>query len=277
MDSRRATYSTEIMSLDFASPSRNRQRVWGALGWTLRLPALAILAVPFLALIGQTHWRHFTPAYGDLEAVRVSFVLSAWALAIIVAVGTPLSFWLARARGWPGRAVETLVLVSLLTPSLATGILLVCAYGPYGPVGAMLSRLGWSLNNNPASFVVAQVYGGLAYFVISARTAFENVPRTLEEAAQDLGCTPWKTFWYVSLPLTAREVATGAVIAWVRIIGEFGIAAVFSYFPQGIPVKLFVNLQNDGLQSVYVLVWLLLGLLPFPLILLSVFKRSRKI
>jgi molybdate/tungstate transport system permease protein len=78
----------------------------------------------------------------------------------------------------------------------------------------------------------------------------------------------------VSLPLASRELLTGAVVAWVRIIGEFGIVAVFSYFPQGIPVKLFVNLQNDGVQSVYVLVWILLLLtLPIPLIILSLTRR----
>lgn len=273
MDSQRATCCVKTMSLHFSAASQNRHRFFG---WTASLPALAILVVPFLALIDQTHWRHFKAAYGDWEAVRVSLVLSACALAIIVGVGTPLSVWLTRARGWTGRAVETLVLFSLLTPSLATGILLVCAYGPYGPLGEFLSRLGVSLNNNAASFIVAQVYGGLAYFVVSARTAFENIPPALEEAAQDLGCTPWKVFWYVSLPIAAREITTGAIIAWVRIIGEFGIAAVFSYFPQGIPVKLFVNLQNDGLQSVYVLVWILLLCLPLPMILLSLFKRVRK-
>jgi molybdate/tungstate transport system permease protein len=247
------------------------------LGWALRLPALTIIVVPFLALIWETHWRRLDAAYGDWEAVRVSFSLSTCALAIIVVLGTPLSFWLAKTRGWLARSVEILVLFSLLTPSLATGILLVSAYGPYGPIGRLLSHLGVSLNNNAPAFVIAQIYGGLAYFVTASRTAFENIPSTLEEAAHDLGCTPWKTFWLVSLPIAARDITTGAVIAWVRTIGEFGIAAVFAYFPQGVPVKLFVNLQNDGLQSVYVLVWILLLALPMPLILLSAFKRAHRV
>ncbi|WP_321781605.1 ABC transporter permease subunit [Paraburkholderia sp. J94] len=258
------------MLAHLTAPGRKRHRIFG---WALRLPALAIIAVPLLALIWETHWRHLEAAYGDWDAVRVSFSLSTCALAIIVAIGTPLSFWLAKTKGWLARAVETLVLFSLLTPSLATGILLVSAYGPYGPIGSLLAHLGLSINNNTPSFIVAQIYGGLAYFITSSKTAFENIPPTLEEAAQDLGCTPWKAFWLVNLPIAAREITTGAVIAWVRTIGEFGIAAVFSYFPQGVPVKLFVNLQNDGLQSVYVLVWILLLALPIPIILLSIFKR----
>jgi len=62
------------------------------------------------------------------------------------------------------------------------------------------------------------------------------------------------------------------------VIGEFGIGMVFAYFPQGIPVKLFVNLQNDGVDAVYALLWLLLLVtLPFPLWCLSAFGKSVKV
>jgi len=70
-----------------------------------------------------------------------------------------------------------------------------------------------------------------------------------------------------------KPLTTGLIGAGVRIIGEFGIVAVFAYFPQGIPVKLFVNLQNEGVDSVYSLVWLLLAVcLPLPLWLLRTSK-----
>lgn len=243
--------------------------------WALLLPALLLLVLPFASLIGQTHWGQLEAAYGDWHAVEVSVTLSAVAMVIIMGVGLPLSFWLARTQCRLKGTVETLVLLSLLMPSLATGILLVSVYGPYGSVGELFGRIGISLNNNASSFVLAQIYGGLAYFVMAARTAFENVPRILEEAAQDLGCSPWRTFHSLTLRLAAREVLAGAVVAWVRIIGEFGIVAVFSYFPQGIPVKLFVNLQNDGVQSVYMFVWILLLLtLPIPLFVLSLSRRT---
>ncbi|PLZ02861.1 sulfate ABC transporter permease [Burkholderia sp. WAC0059] len=255
-------------------PGRRRLTVraarWAALG-----PALALFAIPFLALIQQTRLAGFRPAYGDWHSVYVSVTLSVWAMLLIVLAGTPLSVWLARTRSWSGRAVETLALFSLLTPSLATGILLVSAYGPYSTIGDALGRAGVSLDNNAASFVLAQVYGGLAYFVLSARTAFEHVPPVLEEAAQDLGCTAWRMFWLITLPLAFRDLVTGGIVTWVRMIGEFGIAAVFSYFPQGVPVKLYVNLQNDGVQSVYVLVWILLALtLPFAAIATAWLRRQ---
>ncbi|SAL11644.1 tungstate/molybdate transport system permease protein [Caballeronia peredens] len=239
-------------------------------------PALALLVLPFVSLIGQTQWSALQPAYGDWHAARVSIVLSAWAMLIIVMAGLPLAIWLARTHSWLKRAAELLVLFSLLTPSLAMGILLVSAFGPYGTIGEMLARGRMTLDNNAGSFIIAQVYGGLAYFVTAARTAFENVPRELEEAAHDLGCSPSCTFRFVTLPLAAREIATGGIVTWVRIVGEFGIVSVFSYFPQGIPVKLYVNLQNGGLQSVYVLVWILLLLtLPLPALVLALIRSGK--
>ncbi|EIK95738.1 sulfate/molybdate ABC transporter permease [Pseudomonas sp. M47T1] len=237
----------------------------GRLAW-LGLPALLVLVVPMLALIQATGWRHWQLAYGDWTAVAVSLGLTAVSMLVIVVLGTPLAFWLARTGSRAKSAAQTLVLLSLLTPPLAMGIVLVGAYGPYGSIGEWLGHVGVSLNNNPPAFVLAQVYGGLAYYVLCARNAFEQVPRVLEEAARSLGDAPAQVFRRVTLPLARRSLANGLAIVWARVIGEFGIVMVFAYFPQGIPVKLFVNLQNEGVDSVYALLWLLLIVtLPFPL------------
>ncbi len=240
------------------------------------VPAGLLLIVPFIALAGATSWHQLQLAYGDWTAVLVSLVLSSVSTALIVLLGTPLALWLARTSCSFRPVVEALVLVSLLTPPLAMGILLVTAYGPYAPVGEGLARLGITLTNNVPAFILAQIYGGLAYYVLCARTAFEAVPRSLDEAARGLGCSPGQAFWRVTFPVVRRGLASALAIVWVRVIGEFGIVMVFAYFPQGIPVKLFVNLQNEGVDAVYALLWLLLLVtLPFPLWCLSVGKHKR--
>ncbi|MGB3122174.1 MAG: ABC transporter permease subunit [Pseudomonas sp.] len=241
----------------------------------LGVPATVLLAIPFVALVGATSWAHWQLAYGDGTAVGVSLGLSSVSTLLIVLLGTPLALWLARSQSSWRSVLEALLLVSLLTPPLAMGILLVTAYGPYATLGEALGRVGITLSNNLPAFILAQLYGGLAYYILCARTAFESVPRSVEEAAQGLGCTPGEVFRRVTLPVTRRALANALAIVWVRVIGEFGIVMVFAYFPQGIPVKLFVNLQNEGVDSVYALLWsLLLVTLPFPLWCLSVRKRG---
>lgn len=237
----------------------------------------ALLAVPFLALAIETPWRHFRLAYGDWNAVAVSIGLSCLSMAIIVVLGTRVAYWLASTRSRVARVAEVLVLVALMTPPLAMGILLATAYGPVGTFGAMLARGGILLGNNAPAFVLSQVYGGLPYFILAARAAFETVPPELPMAARSLGATPWQVFRRVTLPLARGGLAAGLVVAWVRVIGEFGIVMIFAYFPQGIPVKLYVNLQNDGLGAVYALLWLLLVVaLPLPILVLMMTRRRHR-
>ncbi|QYM93635.1 molybdate ABC transporter permease subunit [Dickeya zeae] len=236
----------------------------------LAIPALLLLAVPFVTLLGITPWHHFQLAWGDGDAIAVSVGLGLLAIALVIVLGLPVALWLARAsrsrRRW---LVELLVMIPLLTPPLAMGILLVSVYGPYSPIGVLLSRVGLALVNNPAAFVVAQVYGALPYFITAARSAFANIPPSVDEAGRILGANDWQRLIYLTMPQAASGLAAAVAIAWVRAMGEFGIVMIFAYFPQGIPVKLYINLQNDGVDAVYALVWLLLAMtLPLPLLCL---------
>ncbi|HLW69718.1 MAG TPA: ABC transporter permease subunit [Candidatus Binataceae bacterium] len=236
---------------------------------------LALLTAPFIAFAWMTPWLHLRPAAGDLDALRVSVTYTLAALVLIVIGGTPLAYWMARHdfRGkWIG---EALILLPLLTPPLAMGILLALFYGPYGWAGDAAHQLGVELTNTPAAFVLAQVYAAAPYFIIAARAAFESVDPNLEQLSLTLGRTPWQTFWRVTMPLARLGVGVGIAIAWVRALGEFGIVLIIAYFPQGIPVKLWVNLQDLGLSAVYPLLWLFFMVaLPLPLILGIASRRN---
>jgi molybdate/tungstate transport system permease protein len=239
-----------------------------------RLPAIAsiftllLLAAPFIGLALATHWRGIGFADGDGSAVAVSLIYSLLALVLIIALGTPLAWWLAR---YPIRGkwlIDALLLLALLTPPLALGLLLASMYGPYGPAGNLLEHAGLVLTNSAPAFVMAQFYSALPYYVIAARAAFETVPRELEQIALTLGHSPWRSFLHVSLPLSRLGLAAAIALAWVRALGEFGAVLIVAYYPQGIPVKLWVNLQNIGLNAVYPLLWVFfLVAMPLPLIL----------
>ncbi|MDA3914984.1 ABC transporter permease subunit [Oleiagrimonas sp.] len=238
--------------------------------------ALLLLAAPFLGLVLATHWRHFGFAAGDGSAVAVSLGYSLLALVLIIALGTPLAWWLARRKPRGKWLIEGLLLLALLTPPLAMGLLLASMFGPYGPAGSLLERAGVLLTNSAPAFVLAQFYSALPYYVIAARAAFEGVPRDLEQLSLTLGLSPWRTFVRVSLPLARLGLAAGIALAWVRALGEFGVVLIIAYFPQGIPVKLWVNLQDIGLQAVYPLLWVFfLVAMPLPLIVGLAARRKR--
>ncbi|MBV1707104.1 MAG: ABC transporter permease subunit [Hyphomicrobiales bacterium] len=241
----------------------------------MALLVLALLVGPFAALALGTDWRHFDLAEGDGAAIITSLGLSLVSLAMILVLGTPLAWWLARTRFRAQVLIEALVLLPLLTPPLALGIMLAALYGPQSAIGHFMAALGISLTNSAPAFVLAQVYGAMPYYLVAARAAFEAVPRDYEQISLTLGKTRWQTFWRISLPLARAGVAAGAALAWVRAMGEFGIVLIIAYFPQGIPVKLWVNLQDDGLSAVYPLLWCFFALaLPLPLVL---GLRSRRV
>ncbi|MBT0723278.1 ABC transporter permease subunit [Rosenbergiella sp. S61] len=240
----------------------------------LMFPALCLLAVPFITLLMVTPWHHFELAYGDGRAVWTSLSLSLISLPLIVVLGTPVALWLAKTQSSWRLGIEIGLLIPLLTPPLAMGILLVTAYGPYGSLGEIIARIGVNLTNTPAAFILAQLYAALPFYVLMARNAFEGVPTAVAEVAQTLGASRWQLFWRLTLPLAKRGLLNSLSLAWARALGEFGIVMIFCYFPQGIPVKLYVDLQNGGVDAVYALLWiLLLTSLPFPL---WCFYRSRK-
>jgi molybdate/tungstate transport system permease protein len=230
--------------------------------------ALALLVIPFFGFAITTSWLHLRPVRGDFESVWVSVWYTLLALLVIVAIGTPLSYWLARSSFYGKAVVEALVLLPLLTPPLAMGILLAMFYGPYSSVGRAAGALGVELTNTPAAFVLAQVYAAAPYFVVAARSAFEAVDPELEQISLTLGKSAWQTFWHITVPLARLGLVAGTAIAWVRALGEFGIVLMIAYFPQGIPVKLWVNLQDIGLSAVYPLLWLFfIVAMPLPLVL----------
>ena len=238
------------------------------------LLTLLLLAAPFIGLVAITPWHHFGFANGDGNAIAVSLCYSLLALILIIALGTPLAWWLTRHRVRALWLIDALLLLALLTPPLAMGLLLAAMYGPYGPAGSLLERAGLVLTNSAPAFVMAQFYSALPYYVIAARAAFEGVPRELEQIALTLGHSPWRSFVRVSLPLAKLGLAAAIALAWVRALGEFGAVLIVAYYPQGIPVKLWVNLQDIGLDAVYPLLWVFFAAaLPLPLALGMAVRR----
>lgn len=239
--------------------------------------ALALL-YPFTALLARIGaWQWGADIRGPaLASVRVSLLLTAVAMLIIVAVGTPVAAYIARCSTRERLWWQAILLVPILLPPLALGILLTLAFGPYGSLGAMLEQLGLHMTNSPAAFILTQIYVGMGYYVLGAVAAFDSVPAILQKQAALLGLPPAKVFLRVTLPLSRLGLAVALSIAWVRAIGEFGAVVVTAYYPSGMPVQLWVNLQSFGLPAVMPLLVVFLAVaLPLPWLVHVLAQRKR--
>ena len=240
--------------------------------------ALALL-YPFTALLARIgSWQWDADIRGPaLASVRVSLLLTSVAMLIIVAVGTPVAAYIARCSTRERLWWQAILLVPILLPPLALGILLTLAFGPYGSLGAMLEQLGLHMTNSPAAFILTQIYVGMGYYVLGAVAAFDSVPAILQKQAALLGLPPAKVFLRVTLPLSRLGLAVALSIAWVRAIGEFGAVVVTAYYPSGMPVQLWVNLQSFGLPAVMPLLVVFLAVaLPLPWLVHVLAQRKRR-
>lgn len=239
--------------------------------------AVALL-YPFTALFARIGPWQWGPEVRDpaLASVRVSLLLTGLAMIIIVALGTPVAAYIARCSSRERLVWQALLLIPILLPPLALGILLTLAFGPYGSVGAWLERYGIVMTNSATAFVTTQVYVGMGYYVLGAVAALDAVPVMLQKQAALLGLTPPKVFFRVTLPLARLGLAVALSLAWVRAVGEFGAVVVTAYYPSGMPVQLWVNLQSFGLPAVMPLLVVFLAIaLPFPWLMHVLAQQKR--
>lgn len=197
-------------------------------------------------------------------SVRVSLLLTSLAMAVVLALGTPIALYVSRAPVRERLLWQAILLISVLLPPLALGILLSLAFGPHA-LGPFLDRFGLKLTNTPLAFVVTQVYVSIGYYTLGAIAALDGVPRALAVQAGLLGKAPWAVFWRVTFPLARLGFAVALSLAWVRALTEFGAVVITAYYPAGMPVAMWTSLENFGLPAVMpLLVVFLLTALPLP-------------
>jgi len=199
-------------------------------------------------------------APGALDPLVISLESGAVTLAVLLLLGTPLAWMLARGALPFPRLWEAGVLCSLLLPPLVIGLLLIFMVGPYTPIGELLGHLHLSATNTFLALVIAEVYESAPYYVLGAQAAFGAVDPRLEQQAELLGDRPRRVFRRVTLPLAAPGLAMALAVAWARAMGAFGAVIIIAYHPFGLPLQIYTTLQETGLASA----------LPFALVLLVV-------
>ncbi len=222
--------------------------VFGLLGSCL----LINLALPIASLLFDADWVGWVAALRQPEALRalmVSIEASAISLAIMVALGIPLGYLLARGDLPLKRVWIILVFLPMVVPDLAAGILLLRTFGPYGIIGQTLDAGDISLTNNLAGIVLAQLFVAAPFAIISTVAAFTSVDRKLEMAAAMLGDSQWHIFRRISLPLAWPGIAAGLTLAWIRALGEFGSTLIVAYTPHSVPVYMWIKFESEGIHG----------------------------
>lgn len=184
-------------------------------------------------------------------AAALSLQVSAWATALSLPFGLAAAMALARGRFWGRGALDLLVHAPLVMPPVATGYLLLLAFGPNGPLGAPLERwfgVGFAFQWTGAALAAAVM--GFPLLVRAIRLSLEAVDPRMEEAAATLGAGRVARFMWVTLPLIAPGVLVGAVLCFARAMGEFGATITFVAAIPGrtetLPAAIYALTQTPG-------------------------------
>jgi molybdate transport system permease protein len=188
----------------------------------------------------------------DWSIVWFTIRTAALAAALILPLGIPVAWLLARKR-WPGKAVvETIVALPLVMPPVATGLILLKLFGRRGPIGSMLHDVGIDVVFTWRAVVVAMMVMSFPLLVRASRIAFEEVPVRFEQIARTLGANEPRVFFTITLPLAMRGVIGGVLLAFARSLGEFGATILVAGNIPGrtstvaVSIYNFVQLGQDG-------------------------------
>ncbi|MGW0905455.1 ABC transporter permease [Streptomyces sp. NPDC002853] len=222
----------------------------------LAIPALlavAFLMLPLIGILARTEWgelgAHLT-SEGTTQALRLSLVVSLWALALSLLLGVPLAWLLARVD-FPGKAVvRSLVLLPMVLPPTVGGVALLLAFGRRGLLGPWLEdTFGITLPFHMSGAVIAATFVAMPFLVISLEGALGGLRPRYEETAASLGASPLRVFRTVTLPMVAPGLIAGAALTWARALGEFGATITFAgNLPgttQTLPLQVYLLLQDS--------------------------------
>ena len=141
---------------------------------------------------------------------------------LILPIGIVVS-WLFARKQWPLKSLlETVVLLPLVMPPVATGLILLKIFGRRSPLGQWLYERGIEIVFDPKGVLVAMAVMSFPLLVRSVRTSFAEINPRLEQIAATLGASTVKIFLVIAIPLAARGIIAGSLLAFSRALGEFG-------------------------------------------------------
>jgi len=238
---------------------------WGLVA--ISVVGLVLLTLPTVALIARAFKARDVlddPSARETlrEALVLSLTTSLISLVAIVILGTPIAYVLARGR-FPGvRFLDALVDLPIILPPAVAGIALLAAFGRRGVLGDTFERFGITIAFSTTAVIIAQIFVSAPFYIRTARAGFSRIDHTLEEAAADLGASPARVFWKVTLPLCRASLIAGAVLAWARALGEFGATIMFAGNRQGVtqtmPLAIYERFGAGDLPTAVVLSSILL-------------------
>lgn len=215
----------------------------------------------------------------DLMALWITLQLAGITTVILLIIGTPLAWWLARSQFRFKVMIEAVVALPLVLPPTVLGFYLLITLGPQGPVGSLMQTLGGqSLAFTFTGLVIGSVFYSLPFVVQPLQAAFSAIGHRPLEVAATLRASPLDRFFTIAVPLARPGYLTAAVLGFAHTVGEFGVVLMIGGNIPGETQVLSIAIYDhvDALEYGQAH-WLAGGLLLLSfLLLLAVYSVNRR-
>lgn len=224
--------------------------------------------------LSQTLYRDPVLANEFRRALLVTLEASVLSTSILLVLGIPLAYILARKRFWGREFIESLIDVPLMIPHAVAGVMVLVAYGRRGLLGPITSWLGLAVDDSFWGIVATMAFVSAPIMIDTLKIGFRSIDPMLEYIGRSLGASPYKVFQTITLPLALRSILSGAILSWARALSEVGAILIVAYYPKSINVLVIEWFSTYGIRyAVSIsLVLALLSLAVFTLLRLVVEK-----
>lgn len=230
---------------------KNRLRKFDIIILLLGGLILLFIISPLLSMFLATTPAQIFETSKDPEVLS-SIWLTLWvslAATVFFSIGAiPLSYFLARTNFRFKNLVNGIVDLPVVIPHSAAGIAILGFISRDTLLGKMGATVGLNFVGHPAGIALAMAFVSIPFLINAARDGFENVPVRLEKTALNLGASPVRVFFTISLPLAWKNILSGLIMMFARGLSEFGAVIIVAYHPMITPVLIFERFGAFGLK-----------------------------
>jgi molybdate/tungstate transport system permease protein len=184
-----------------------------------------------------------------IDAILLTFGAGLAVVIILLILGTPLAYVLARTHSRVNSFAEALIDIPLVLPHTVAGIMIYLLFMQRGLLGAPFKDVGIVFEDAVPGIVVAMLFVSMPFYINTVREGFQKVPLHIENVARTLGASRFRAFALVVFPLSARHVLNGSILAWGRAISEFAAVIIIAYYPMIVSTLIYYRFTTGGLKE----------------------------
>ncbi len=204
----------------------------------LAFTAIAFISLPIIALVIKVPWSTFFSSLSQsdsLVAVKLSLWTSILSAVISLMLGVPLAWWLVKSNERITRFIRPLVLAPIALPPTVAGLALLGLLSRKGLLGTYIyNQFNWQMPFTSVAVIFTGIFIGVPFLVLITESTFRQLPEDIEDAAVVDRASNSELFRLIALPQARGGIITGLLLAWARILGEFGATMMFAGSMPGI-------------------------------------------